>query len=283
MVVFHCGSCGEALKKNQVDKHIGSTCRRVQTISCIDCGKDFTRDSYKEHTKCVSEQEKYGGANYTAPTNTNKGEKKQNQWFEIVQSAINQNTGSAQAKILLQKLQYYPNTPRKRAKFINFVNNSIKGFPPRAVEEVWSILEKLLPKPSNNEPNQIKKTDAEEQNQSAPAENEDANKSQLKRKSNDNDDQSSKKAKVNDEDENNQAVPTNPRFEWYDEIKRALSKATDQTLSLEALRKKISKRYKKLKPNQEKGDDLLFEKLEKKIQRAPFVQQLEGNVFRLSE
>jgi dTDP-4-amino-4,6-dideoxygalactose transaminase len=48
----------------------------------------------------------------------NKGEKKQNQWFEIVQSAINLNSGSAQAKILLQKLQYYPNTPRKRAKFI---------------------------------------------------------------------------------------------------------------------------------------------------------------------
>jgi TnpA family transposase len=48
----------------------------------------------------------------------NKGEKKQNQWFEIVQSAINLNTGSTQAKVILQKLQYYPNTPRKRAKFI---------------------------------------------------------------------------------------------------------------------------------------------------------------------
>lgn len=77
-----------------------------------------SRNSYKEHTKCVTEQEKYGGANYSAPTNMNKGEKKQNQWFEIVQSAINQNTGSNQAKILLKKLQYYPNTPRKRAKFI---------------------------------------------------------------------------------------------------------------------------------------------------------------------
>lgn len=76
------------------------------------------RDSYKEHTKCMSEQEKYGGSNYTAPANMNKGEKKQNQWFEIVQSAINLNTGSSQANILLKKLQYYPNTPRKRAKFI---------------------------------------------------------------------------------------------------------------------------------------------------------------------
>lgn len=78
----------------------------------------FSRDSYREHTKCVSEQEKYGGANYAAPSNMNKGEKKQNQWFEIVQSGINLNTGSQQAKILLKRLQYYPNTPRKRAKFI---------------------------------------------------------------------------------------------------------------------------------------------------------------------
>ena len=82
------------------------------------CDWQFSRESYKEHNKCVTEQEKYGGANYSAPTNVNKGEKKQNQWFEIVQSAINLNTGSNQAKILLKKLQYYPNTPRKRAKFI---------------------------------------------------------------------------------------------------------------------------------------------------------------------
>jgi cell growth-regulating nucleolar protein len=77
-----------------------------------------SRETYKEHIKCITEQEKYGGANYSAPTNMNKGEKKQNQWFEIVQSAINLNTGSTQAKVILKKLQYYPNTPRKRAKFI---------------------------------------------------------------------------------------------------------------------------------------------------------------------
>jgi hypothetical protein len=38
-----------------------------------------------------------------------------------------------------------------------------------------------------------------------------------------------------------------------------------------------------LKPNQDKEDDFLFKKLEKKIQRAPFVQQIEENVYRLSE
>lgn len=292
MVVFHCGSCGEALKKNQVDKHIGNTCRRVQTISCIDCGKDFTRDSYKEHTKCVTEQEKYGGANYTAPTNINKGEKKQNQWFEIVQSAINLNSGSTQAKVLLKKLQYYPNTPRKRAKFINFVNNSIKGFPPRIVEEVWSILETLLPKPSTNETNQPKRIDTQDQGQQMISEitdkNESISKSPMKRTINDDNEQSLKKPKINNGNENipddsNPIVSSNPRFEWYDEIKRALNKANDQTLSLDALTKKILKRYKKLKPKQAKDDDSLLKKLEKKIQRAPFVQQIEENIYRLSE
>jgi uncharacterized protein YcfL len=68
--------------------------------------------------------------------------------------------------------------------------------------------------------------------------------SQSKRKAKGDDEQSSKKQKTNDEsesvqDDNNQAVPSNPRFEWYDEIKLALSKATDQTLSLDVLKKKV--------------------------------------------
>ena len=92
--------------------------RLIEFVSYSHFICSFSRDSYKEHTKCITEQEKYGGANYSAPSNANKGEKKQNEWFEIVQSAINLNVGSAQAKVLLKKLQYYPNTPRKRAKFI---------------------------------------------------------------------------------------------------------------------------------------------------------------------
>ncbi len=72
--------------------------------------------------------------------------------------------------------------------------------------------------------------------------------SQSKRKANDDNQQSSKKQKSNDEseivqDDNNQAVPSNPRFEWYDEIKLALSKATDQTLSLDVLKKKVMNEY----------------------------------------
>jgi hypothetical protein len=73
---------------------------------------------------------------------------------------------------------------------------------------------------------------------------EDVDESQSKRKTDEDSEQSSKKQKTNDDgepvpDDTNQAVPSNPRFEWYDEIKLALSKATDQTLSLDALKKKV--------------------------------------------
>jgi hypothetical protein len=61
----------------------------------------------------------------------------------------------------------------------------------------------------------------------------------------DTNDATSKKQKINDEsepinDESNQTVPSNVRFEWYDEIKLALSKANDRTLSLELLQKKVN-------------------------------------------
>lgn len=73
---------------------------------------------------------------------------------------------------------------------------------------------------------------------------EDNNESQSKRKIKEDNEQSLKKQKTNDENEvvqedNNQAVPSNPHFEWYEEIKLVLSKAPDQTLTMDALKKKV--------------------------------------------
>ena len=87
--------------------------------------------------------------------------------------------------------------------------------------------------------NQPTKPTAEDQN--TP---EEVDESQSKRKHDEDDEQSSKKQKADDEsenvpDDNNQAVPSNPRFEWYDEIKLVLSKANNRTLSLNALKKKV--------------------------------------------
>ena len=67
MVFFICDACGEALKKKQVQNHTYK-CRGA-TFSCMDCQAVFDSRSYENHVKCISENEKYGGANYVPKVN----------------------------------------------------------------------------------------------------------------------------------------------------------------------------------------------------------------------
>lgn len=64
MVFFTCEKCGEALKKNQVYKHFNKC--KSNAFSCIDCQKVFDSESYNDHLKCISEDQKYGGSNFVA-------------------------------------------------------------------------------------------------------------------------------------------------------------------------------------------------------------------------
>ncbi|MCP9263585.1 39S ribosomal protein L16, mitochondrial [Dirofilaria immitis] len=122
MVFFSCDKCGEALKKNQVDKH-GFKCRNT-TYSCLDCGQAFSLETYKNHIKCVTENKKYGGKNYVEKEN--KGEAKQNRWIEQVERAI-ENVTDKELKDLLQQIRGFNNIPRKEAKFINFCRIPLKS------------------------------------------------------------------------------------------------------------------------------------------------------------
>ena len=67
MVFFICDNCGESLKKNQVQKHTYK-CKNG-SFSCMDCQAVFDKKNYDQHIKCISENEKYGGANYVAKVN----------------------------------------------------------------------------------------------------------------------------------------------------------------------------------------------------------------------
>ncbi|XP_051933117.1 cell growth-regulating nucleolar protein isoform X2 [Hippocampus zosterae] len=137
MVFFTCNACGESLKKNQVDKHV-AMCRGCQVLSCIDCGKDFWGDDYKNHIKCISEDQKYGGKGYEAKAA--KGDLKQQQWLEKIHKAMNKPGVSAQLKAVLKQVSTYDNVPRKKAKFENWMGNSLRITNARLHEEVWSIL-----------------------------------------------------------------------------------------------------------------------------------------------
>ncbi|XP_029358600.1 cell growth-regulating nucleolar protein [Echeneis naucrates] len=137
MVFFTCNACGESLKKAQVDKHVGM-CRGCQWLSCIDCGKDFWGDDYKNHNKCISEDQKYGGKGYEAKAN--KGDVKQQQWIQRINEAMNKPGVSAKLKDVLRQVSAYDNVPRKRAKFQNWMRNSLKIANASLHDEVWAIL-----------------------------------------------------------------------------------------------------------------------------------------------
>jgi len=127
------------LKKAQVEKH-RYKCRRSQTMSCIDCNKDFHLEEYAAHTKCVSENQKYGGANYVSKTN--KGEAKQEKWFEQVQRAIDSIDfkKDPRLKSILEQVKNYSNIPRKQQKFESFLKNSLKIRDPNLVGKAWKAI-----------------------------------------------------------------------------------------------------------------------------------------------
>ncbi|XP_046568420.1 LOW QUALITY PROTEIN: cell growth-regulating nucleolar protein-like [Haliotis rubra] len=139
MVFFSCNVCNEALKKNQVEKHCMTKCRNCQSVCCIDCGQDFWGNDFEKHTKCISEDQKYSGKGYVAKVN--KGEAKQDRWIEQVQSAIdNQRGGNPRLRGTLESIKNYPNIPRKKNKFENFLMNSLRIRDPGLISQLWNVL-----------------------------------------------------------------------------------------------------------------------------------------------
>jgi len=139
MVFFTCSACGQAVKKNQVEKHCSFQCRNCQFLSCIDCGKDFWGNDYQSHSKCVSEDQKYGGKDYVAKASANKGEIRQEKWIEHIKSTIATKKLSGALSGLLNQIIECPNIPRKKAKFENFVQNSLRIRNPKLISDTWEI------------------------------------------------------------------------------------------------------------------------------------------------
>ncbi|KAJ2659069.1 hypothetical protein IWW48_003698 [Coemansia sp. RSA 1200] len=61
MVSFVCDYCQNTLKKPKLDIH-AQRCRYA-SFSCIDCGVGFQGGTYRQHTSCMTESEKYEGKN----------------------------------------------------------------------------------------------------------------------------------------------------------------------------------------------------------------------------
>ncbi|CAR28250.1 hypothetical protein ZYGR_0N07430 [Zygosaccharomyces rouxii] len=73
MVTFNCEVCNDTVPKKNTEKHY-SRCPDAY-YTCIDCSKTFDDGvSYKNHTQCLTEDEKYQGALYKGK---GKGKKEQ--------------------------------------------------------------------------------------------------------------------------------------------------------------------------------------------------------------
>ncbi|NXC20600.1 LYAR protein, partial [Corythaeola cristata] len=136
MVVFTCNACGESVKKAQVEKHV-NICRNCQCLSCMDCGKDFWGDDYKEHVKCVSEDQKYGGKDFEAKTN--KGDAKQQEWIQKIHEVMKKPNISPKVRNILEQMRAFDNIPRKKVKFQNWMKNSLRITDSTLQEQVWDI------------------------------------------------------------------------------------------------------------------------------------------------
>lgn len=270
MVYFNCTKCGTGLKKSQVESHMYQCKSRL--VCCIDCQKDFRDEEFKAHVKCLTESERYESKDFVSKAN--KGDIKQNSWMEKIGKAVEVFRGSAKAKSLLEKLVEYPNVPRKKAKFVNFIRNSFRylGANDAQIEEIWTIIESFDKKPAAQSP---PTTNGHHQNGSKPIGQtvEEEKPPTTKRKL--------------DEIENaeEEAVITTAEFDWLEEIKRVCCKKENNEITLEKLEKKLYKKYKKtmVQSNNctQEGAEAADENEKEEENRAKFAKRLSKKLKKL--
>lgn len=170
MVTFTCMQCSESLRKPAVAKHIRRC--RGGLLSCIDCGQDFDEESYKAHTSCISEAERYQGALFKAKAKKIKVSPQEKWSAAIAFVAQNCSGESEQVQEALQKLAEADNCPRKKAKFTNYLRNTCRAVRAGDIPHIFELVEK-------------RRVAAQEEEQAAKKSGEEAEYRASKRKPND--------------------------------------------------------------------------------------------------
>ena len=67
MVSFTCEQCQDTINKPRIAQHI-QRCRGAWYFSCLDCFGNFDGDTVKNHTSCVTEDQRYQGKLYKPKT-----------------------------------------------------------------------------------------------------------------------------------------------------------------------------------------------------------------------
>lgn len=259
MVFFTCDACGESLKKAAVEKHYQFQCRKCSVLSCVDCGKDFFGDEYKEHTKCISEEEKYSGKNYKPKPGANKGEVKQEMWTNQVQAAINKCKADPKLRNVLERLKDYPNIPRKKVKFENFVKNSLGIRDGSIATKTWDLIAAELPPPTSA-PNQVaqnnnsEKPAVETEEKSDTQENGDGSEEKKLSKRERKEERKRQQNKGEKKDKNRKRTLENEEAEKVEEPKKKKKRKQEEMVEEETCTKESKKKKKRSKEVKEVED-----------------------------
>lgn len=232
MVFFVCEGCNETLKKNKVDQH-AARCRSCWAVSCVDCSVVFKGNDYAAHTSCISEAQKYEGSLYKEKTKgpNAKKESPQERWMRIVQSA---SAGSdSKLQNVLDRIAGYDNVPRKRAKFLNFMKNSIALNDQTIVERVWTLYE------ANDKAAVAESSASSEDANGATATNGGAAGDESSKKRTEREEQPEDDAAADAKESKKKAKTEDKPIKWAKLIKSALKSAPGKQMDLPELRDQV--------------------------------------------
>ena len=249
--------------------------------------------SYKAHTLCVTEDQKYGGQKYQQKNPENLQGQKQQRFVECVNEIASNASFSGEIKAHVDKMLTFDNIPRKKPKFMNFIKSALPLRKESVANQLWGIVEQA-----------VKKCGAEAQQQIAnkPSENGQqkgqTNGGQLlkpeKRKPEELNGNKEKKSKVDVKETTNETVEkpepedfskltllvqemiesAGPKGERLDVIKfskRLLQAATNQQISLKRL-KKYSKKIQPFTKYSQMPVNDFYEKLISKMKTKKYYE-----------
>ena len=136
-----------------------------------------------------------------------------------VSAAVESFRGSQRARQLLEKLTDFPNVPRKKAKFFNFMFNSFRsyGVNEAQLDEIWSVIEEF---------------DKQSKQDAAKAAVANSNANQKRKHAEEEESESNKKTKLAEE-------PEEIAFDWATLIKTECCKHPNNEIILKKLEKKV--------------------------------------------
>jgi len=266
MVVFSCDACGESLRKKDVQKHYQFSCRRCESLTCVDCRKQFWGDEFVAHTQCITDEDfKYG---LVGEHKCDKGQKKQDLWISNIDELLADRSTDKRFTPIFIEMKKYENVPRKKKPFLNWSKCTMKRFPYKVVEEAFDLLLETHAKKqqsSNEALNEKKSNVSKEDKVEAPPASE--NSKPTNGTNGDLNGRSNKK-KRKAEDEAQEDGNDHPQTKKKKKSKQTLEELEPEVIS----ENKVSKKDKKFKLERsvarvlvEKNDAMKLKKLVRKV------------------